>query len=135
MGLVLQVQHQGLSRYEIQLVESVEVRANLMERIPENPAQSARPQVPQVPNSPLGPLSCYQNGCPTISSHMASSLVVVALHSVVQLTLVAQRLRRYEVTYVVQTDETEVKIVKNGRSKNHPEQTGNTRLANGTTTF
>ncbi|GKB77123.1 hypothetical protein Tco_0944018, partial [Tanacetum coccineum] len=51
--------------------------------------------VPQVSNLPLRPLSRYQNGCLTISSHMANPLVVVALHgawpSVVQLTPVAER--------------------------------------------
>ncbi|GJU61093.1 hypothetical protein Tco_1238859 [Tanacetum coccineum] len=46
-------------------------------------------------------LGCYRNGCPKISSHIANSLVVVALHtaspSVVQLTLVAERSMRHEV--------------------------------------
>ncbi|GJU35792.1 hypothetical protein Tco_1184146 [Tanacetum coccineum] len=47
-----------------------------------------------VSNLPLRPLSCYRNGCPTISTHMANSFVVIALHSawprVAQLTLVVE---------------------------------------------
>ncbi|GJT17421.1 putative G3BP-like protein [Tanacetum coccineum] len=39
------VQHQGLSRFEIQLVEQVVVQASLLERLPEIPIQSARPQL------------------------------------------------------------------------------------------
>ncbi|GJS58708.1 hypothetical protein Tco_0653492 [Tanacetum coccineum] len=47
-----------------------------------------------VSNLPLWPLSRYQNGCPTIYSHVDNSLVVVALRSawpsMVQLALVAE---------------------------------------------
>ncbi|GJU47599.1 gag-pol polyprotein [Tanacetum coccineum] len=48
----------------------------------------------QVSNLPLRLLSCYRNGCPTISTHMANSLVVIALHSArssgAQLTFVVE---------------------------------------------
>ncbi|GJY53682.1 putative G3BP-like protein [Tanacetum coccineum] len=46
------VQHQGLSRFEIQLVEQVVVQASLLERLPEIPIQSARPQVTSPPTYP-----------------------------------------------------------------------------------
>ncbi|GKC27169.1 hypothetical protein Tco_1034463 [Tanacetum coccineum] len=38
-------------------------------------------KVPRVSSLPLWSLSRYQNGCPTISTHNANSLVVIALHS------------------------------------------------------
>nr|GEX29064.1 reverse transcriptase domain-containing protein [Tanacetum cinerariifolium] len=49
MGPVLQVQHQGLSRFGIQLVKQVAVQASLLERLPEIPVRLAHPQVVSPP--------------------------------------------------------------------------------------
>ncbi|GKF89513.1 hypothetical protein Tco_0263476, partial [Tanacetum coccineum] len=43
------VQHQGLSRFEIQLVEQAVIQADLLERPLKIPVRSARPQVASPP--------------------------------------------------------------------------------------
>ncbi|GKF52524.1 hypothetical protein Tco_0159434, partial [Tanacetum coccineum] len=52
-GLMLQVQHQGLScRFGIQLVEQAVAQASLLERLLEIPVRSTRPQVASPPTCP-----------------------------------------------------------------------------------
>ncbi|GKA09762.1 hypothetical protein Tco_0689195 [Tanacetum coccineum] len=46
------VQHQGLSRFEIQLVKQAVIQADLLERLPEIPIRSVRPQVASLPTYP-----------------------------------------------------------------------------------
>nr|GFC45114.1 hypothetical protein [Tanacetum cinerariifolium] len=49
---VLQVQHQGLSRFKIQLVEQVAIQASLLERLSKIPVRLANPQVASPPTYP-----------------------------------------------------------------------------------